>query len=114
MKGHLLLPLAVAVAAGCGGRSESTAAAGPINAGDIARHVQVLASDSFGGRAPSSPGEEKTVNYIRDQLTSIGLQPGNAGSFFQNVPLVEITGKPGVLSVEGRRQSSGSRFVFKD
>ena len=42
-----------------------------------------------------------TVNYIREQLTGMGLQPGNNGSYFQNVPLVEITGRPGVLSVEG-------------
>ena len=92
MKRLMLLPLALGLTAGCRGGDSGGGAGGPINAADIARHVQVLASDSFGGRAPSSPGEEKSVNYIRDQLTSIGLEPGNAGSFFQNVPLVEITG----------------------
>jgi Zn-dependent M28 family amino/carboxypeptidase len=96
-------------------KGNSSASAGPISPDDIARHVQVLASDSFQGRAPSSPGEEKTVNYLRDQMVKIGLKPGNGDSYFQEVPLVEITSRPqGVLNVFGRRQTSGSRFVWKE
>ena len=97
------------------GRSESKAPANDgISAEEIVRHVQVLGSDSFAGRAPSSSGEDKTVNYLRDQFTAIGVQPGNGNSFFQDVPLVEITGRPqGTLTINGRRQTSGSRFLYK-
>ena len=60
------------------------------------RHIEVLASDEFGGRAPASPGEELTVNYLVDHFTDIGLEPANGGSFLQEVPLawVEAVNKP--------------------
>jgi len=46
-----------------------------INAADFGELVKTLASDDFEGRAPGSKGEELTVNYIRDQMQRIGLQP---------------------------------------
>ncbi|MBI4503661.1 MAG: M28 family peptidase [Gemmatimonadetes bacterium] len=108
------LVVAVLALAACA-RSGSPATTGGITAEEIVRHVQVLGSDSFAGRAPSSPGEEKTVSYLRDQFVAIGLQPGNGESFFQEVPLVAIEGRPqGTLAINGRRQTSGSRFVYKN
>ena len=62
-----------------------------IDAADFAEHVRVLASDEFGGRAPGTPGEEKTIEYIKAQFARIGLQPGNGGDWFQTVPMVETT-----------------------
>lgn len=58
---------------------------------DLTRHIKVLSSDEFEGRAPSSPGEEKTVNYLVDQFTTLGVEPGNEKSFLQPVPMVAIT-----------------------
>ncbi|MBX3593503.1 M28 family metallopeptidase [Sphingomonas sp.] len=55
--------------------------------------VQTLSSDAFEGRAPGTPGEEKTLTYLVDQFQKAGLQPGNKGSWFQDVPLVAITAK---------------------
>ncbi|HYQ23798.1 M28 family metallopeptidase [Stenotrophomonas sp.] len=62
-----------------------------INAADFSELVKTLASDEFEGRAPGSKGEELTVNYIRDQMQRIGLQPGNGDSWFQDVPMTETT-----------------------
>lgn len=62
-----------------------------INAADFAELVRTLASDEFAGRAPGTPGAEKTVEYIRAQFERIGLQPGNNGSWYQDVPMVETT-----------------------
>jgi Zn-dependent M28 family amino/carboxypeptidase len=62
-----------------------------ISAEDFAAHVKVLASDEFGGRAPGSDGEEKTVQYLREQFQRLGLEPGNGDSYFQTVPMVETT-----------------------
>jgi Zn-dependent M28 family amino/carboxypeptidase len=62
-----------------------------ISAEDFSAHVKVLGSDDFGGRAPGSAGEEKTVQYLQQQLQRLGLQPGNHGSYFQNVPMVGAT-----------------------
>jgi Zn-dependent M28 family amino/carboxypeptidase len=50
-----------------------------------------LASDEFEGRSPGTRGEELTVNYLIEQFRAAGLQPGNNGSWTQDVPLVEMT-----------------------
>jgi Zn-dependent M28 family amino/carboxypeptidase len=63
-----------------------------INEKDLERHVVTLASDEFGGRKPFTAGETKTVNYIRNEFEKMGLDGANNGSYFQDVPLVEITG----------------------
>jgi len=56
--------------------------------------VKTLSSDEFQGRMPFTEGETKTINYIKEQFLEIGLKPGNGDSFFQEVPLVEITSTP--------------------
>ncbi|WP_332817816.1 M28 family metallopeptidase [Sphingopyxis sp.] len=52
-----------------------------------------LSSDAYEGRAPGTPGEEKTVAYIIKKYEEAGLKPGNNGKWTQDVPLVEITAK---------------------
>jgi len=77
-----------------------------IDPGDFAEHVKTLASDAFEGRGPGTPGEDRTVEYIRAQMQRIGLQPGNHGEWFQTVPMVETTAAPGTtlaIDVRGKR-----------
>jgi len=62
-----------------------------ITEADFAHRVQVLASDDFQGRAPGSPGEEKTVEWLAAEFERMGLEPGNGDSWFQDVPMVETT-----------------------
>ncbi len=50
-----------------------------------------LSLDAYEGRAPGTPGEEKTVAYLIKKYQEAGLKPGNNGSWTQDVPLVEIT-----------------------
>ncbi len=57
-------------------------------------HVPVLSSDEFEGRAPATPGEEKTVNYLRDQFAALGTRPGNNNQWVQQVPVTQITVSP--------------------
>jgi Zn-dependent M28 family amino/carboxypeptidase len=68
-------------------------APGQLDEANMKEMTRVLASDAFEGRAPGTAGEEKTVAYIIDRFRAAGLQPGNKGSWVQEVPLVEITGK---------------------
>jgi Zn-dependent M28 family amino/carboxypeptidase len=68
-----------------------------ITATELLRHIKVLASDDFEGRAPGTPGEERTVAYLIEQFTALGLQPGNPdGSYVQRIPLVGITTRASV------------------
>lgn len=58
----------------------------------LKQHVLVLADDSMQGRAPASPGEEKTVAYLISQFEAMGLKPGAAdGSYIQDVPVMAQT-----------------------
>lgn len=60
-------------------------------AADIKHHIAVLANDSLLGRKPFTAGEDKTIAYISGQFKKLGLEPGNNGSYFQDVPMVEIS-----------------------
>ncbi len=60
----------------------------------LARHIKVLASDEYQGRRPFTAGEEKATTYLAGEFKKLGLKPGNGSSYFQPVPLVEITGRP--------------------
>ncbi|WP_282007958.1 M28 family peptidase [Brevundimonas aveniformis] len=66
-------------------------------------HVRELASDALGGRAPASPDEGPTTDYIAHQFQLLGLEPGgDDGSYFQMVPLSRTTRNgPATISVQG-------------
>ena len=66
--------------------------------------TRTLSSDEFEGRAPTTAGEQKTIALIADRFQRAGLQPGNNGSWFQDVPLVETTATPTPLKVTGGKQ----------
>lgn len=66
-------------------------------------HVRILSADDFQGRKPGTPGEQKTVAYLVEQFTKLGLKPGNGASFTQAVPLVELTAaNDSTLRIAGR------------
>ncbi|GAB3290191.1 M28 family metallopeptidase [Parahaliea aestuarii] len=48
-----------------------------------------MASDAFEGRAPGTPGEDKTVDYLVQRMQAIGLEPGGPdGQWTQAVPMM--------------------------
>jgi hypothetical protein len=74
-----------------------------ISGDDLLKHIKVLASDEYEGRAPGTKGEELTVAYLTDQFTRLGLRPGNPdGTFVQNVPLVGFTAEPHAVLTSGQ------------
>jgi len=78
--------------------------------------TRTLSDDSFEGRAPGTPAEEKTIALIADRFQKAGLKPGNkAGNgagWYQDVPLVEITTDPKVaLTVTGG--TAPLRFAYR-
>ena len=56
-------------------------------------HIAILASDQFEGRAPATPGEEKTIAYLQQQFEALGIGPGNGDSYLQSVAVTELTTK---------------------
>ncbi|MCZ6695311.1 MAG: hypothetical protein O7A63_02110 [Acidobacteria bacterium] len=98
LNGTLLLILVAGLLAGCaGGPGQDAgleAALRTITADDLAADIRILSSDEFEGRGPSSPGEEKTIAFLKAEFARACLQPGNGESYFQEVPLVAITASP--------------------
>src|SRR5690606_28114955 len=92
----LRLPCVLAAAlatAACAAVPQSGApdiAPGPLSEATLKEVTRTLSLDEFEGRAPGTPGEETTLAYLVEQFEKAGLQPGNKGSWFQDVPLVEI------------------------
>ena len=79
--------------AACTPTGEADMAAAPdpmISQARLKDMTQTLSSDAFEGRAPMTAGETKTIEYLAAQMEEAGLQPGNNGSWYQKVPLVEV------------------------
>ncbi len=59
----------------------------------IEKHIVVLSSDQMRGRMPVTPEETLVTGYLADQMKSIGLEPANQDSYYQEVPLLLVTGE---------------------
>ena len=106
----LALLLAACTPAVDGGRSAAAVnedlgqALASVYAGDMLRHITVLASDEFEGRGPGTRGEELTVNYLIGEFKRLGLKPGNPdGTYVQEVPFIGAKAKVALsISVGGK------------
>lgn len=83
----LSLIVAAALLAGC-----ATGAGAPgsiaVSQERLNAHIAALADDAMEGRGPTTPGEEKAVQYIAEQFRALGLEPaGDNGGWFQSVPI---------------------------
>ena len=75
----------------------------------LLKHIKVLASDDFEGRAPATPGEQKTVDHLIKACRAMKLSAGNPdGTYVQKVELWGITAGGGEISIK----SAGSAVPF--
>ncbi|AHJ98030.1 M28 family metallopeptidase [Hymenobacter swuensis] len=110
----LLLGLALAGCQSKPAATETAATAAPtaapdtadaISAASISKYLQAVSSDEMLGRKPFTAGEQRSTQYLADEFKRLGLQPGPNGTYFQPVPLVEITGMPSAtLQIKGKGQ----------
>jgi hypothetical protein len=93
------LPLAAALLAAAPAFAQDDAAA------RITRDVRTLASDTFEGRAPGTPGEDRTIGYLIARFQGLGLEPaGPDGGWVQRVPLLHTRlGTPATLAFSGAK-----------
>ncbi len=80
---------AIACHQGPGGTGDPGLAS--FNKDSLAADIRILASDSFQGRRPFTPGETRTIDYLVKSYTALGLEAGNGTSYTQDVPMVEIS-----------------------
>jgi Zn-dependent M28 family amino/carboxypeptidase len=109
--GFVITLLAPLFLTACSGGNDLDRALRSIQADGLKADIRTLSSDTFEGRGPATPAEERTVDFLIGRFKSLGLEPGNGGSWVQEIPLVEITTQPGPeLVVEGRGATSRLRF----
>ncbi|MEA1071888.1 M20/M25/M40 family metallo-hydrolase [Sphingomonas sp. LY160] len=88
----------------------------PISAERLSADVKILASDEFQGRAPGTPGEAKTVEWLVARLKSLGLEPAApGGTWTQAVPLIRTqlgAGTTAVVTPKGSRPLVMGRDIY--
>ncbi len=99
------------LASGCATPFETQRDAPQISVDTLKDVTETLSSDRFEGRAPTTAGEELTVNYLAEKFEAAGLRPGNGDSWFQEVPLAENIASPSALRVSGG--NSDLSFSFR-
>ncbi|TDG13495.1 M20/M25/M40 family metallo-hydrolase [Seongchinamella unica] len=78
---------------------------------ELHRHIAELASDAYQGREPGTAGEDKTIAYLVGEFEALGLQPGNHGDWFQEVPITAVkTAHDAVLSLRGENYTADLSF----
>lgn len=91
---RLMIPLCtLALLSAC---SQNNTADDPIrvvsfNEQEFRQDIQTLASDEFEGRAPTTRGEQLTLDYLSKAFADMRLEPGASGSYLQKVPMVSYT-----------------------
>jgi hypothetical protein len=83
-------------------------------------HMSFLADDLLEGRGTGKRGHEIAARYIAAQFEALGLKPGgNDGTYYQRVPLREITIAPDkcAISITGNGATSqlkwGEDFIMR-
>lgn len=105
MKKYLII-LILVLFAGCKNDKKNSPEVVVVDQTTIGNHIERLASDDFLGRKPFTEGEVLTVSYLKDEFEKLGLLPGNGDSYFQDVPMVEITGTPSEnMTISGKNGS---------
>src|SRR3954469_9706659 len=83
-----------------------TAPGGPTSAGitaqDLSTRLYIFADDSMLGRQFGTEGNLKGTQYIADELSKLGIQPGVVGgSYFQDVPAFRVGPASGAQVILG-------------
>ena len=86
--------------------------ANTITVEDLTKHLTYLASDEMKGRDTGSPEGKIAANYLADFYKGLGLTAPNAGSYFQNVPLVSSRFTQVSLQIGKTKLVENTDFVF--
>jgi hypothetical protein len=81
----------------------------PISESDLRAHIDILASDAFGGRKPGTEGENLTLAYLAQKWADSGLVAGGKdGQWYQPLQFVTRTtlAQTASYSVEGNGRAN--------
>lgn len=109
----LITPLLILI--GCNSGASIDEAANSITKESLMNHVTVLSSDAFLGRSTGTEGEEKSVEYLVNELKAIGASSGvEDGSYIQPFPLVGQKTTNHTMRISASGKSSVNPIFFED
>lgn len=77
--------------------------ANSITADDLKKHLYIVAGKEMEGRETATEGERKAAAYIENHFRSLGLTPGNNGSYQMMWPLYRDSLLGASISVNGKQ-----------
>src|SRR5262252_5393421 len=78
-------------------------------------HMAFLADDLLEGRGTGTRGYEIAARYVAAQFESMGLKPaGRDGTYYQQVPLREVTVDPDKCAVRLTENGSSQQLKWGD
>ena len=103
----LIIVVAMYTSTSCSQKTHDIeAAVASLNTDELAHDVEILGSDEFEGRFPASPGEEKTINFLKEEFEKVGLKPGNGRQLFSGSPTGRDHSQPRDKTGDHRRGTS--------
>ena len=117
-----MLVMFISVCAGTSKDSTAIMYASTITVEDLKKHLEVLASDEYGGRDAGSAGQKMAAEYIKDHFVRIGIPPISEQNalgplregYFQEFKLKTTDPSVSQLVVGDRQYSFGDEFFFLD
>lgn len=110
----LSLAMLLSITLACRAQIDSTAVkyANQITEESAIKHLTILASDEFEGRDTGKPGGHKAAEYLANEIKKLGLTAPVNGSYFQNVPLVEVKFEVSDFTINGKNLKVGDGFYM--
>ena len=75
--------------------------AATITEADLKKHLYIVAGKEMEGRETATEGQRKAAAYIENHFRSLGLTPGNNGSYLQHFPVFQDSLTNATLVVNG-------------
>lgn len=85
--------------------------ASTITTEDLSRHLYIVAGAEMQGRETATEGQKKAAAYIEQHFKSIGLKPGNNGSFQQSFPVYKDEPGSSEVVVNGKTFATNTDYV---
>ncbi|AYG96285.1 M20/M25/M40 family metallo-hydrolase [Brevundimonas naejangsanensis] len=83
----------------CSTSALAQTAPGQVDPARLNEATRVLASDAFEGRAPVTPGEDRTIEWLTQQFQALGLEPGGPDGAWVQIAHVSRTSQDGPATI---------------
>lgn len=85
--------------------------AGTITEADLKKHLYIIAGREMEGRETATEGERKAAAYLENYFRSLGLLPGNNGSYQMQFPVFQDSLTNASLTINGQSWQVDQDFV---